>query len=88
MAIPALINSSIFHHDSSQSLRILYVHRLHVAVQLLFCTLLVVPFPRYPYAQSVWHTFNTRLPDLFIELRVKADIFSSLALDKHVSRVG
>lgn len=81
-----LMTSSIFHHNSGQTLRVLHVHGLHVAIQLLFRTLLVISLSRYPYAQSVWHTFDTRLPDFFVELRVKADVFGSLALGKQVSK--
>lgn len=75
-----LLSSGIFHHNSSQSLWILNVHRLHVTVQLLLGTFLVISFPRYPHAQSVWHTFDARLPNLLIELRVEADVFSSLGV--------
>lgn len=81
----ALTTLSIFHHNSSQSLRVLHVHRLDVAVQLLFRTFLVISLSRYPHAKSVWHTLNTRLPDFLIELRVKADVLGSLALGRHVS---
>lgn len=85
---PLLTTSSIFYHNSSQSLRILHVHRLHVTVQLLFRTFLVISLPRYPHAQSVWHTFDTRLPDFFVELRVKADVLRTLASGKRVSNEG
>ena len=37
--------SSIFDYNSSQSLRILHIHRLHVAIQLLLCTLFVISLP-------------------------------------------
>ena len=84
----ALTASSIFYHYSRQSLRILHVHCLHIAVQLLFRTLLIISLSRYPHAQSVWHTLDTRLPDFLVELRVKADVFGSLALGKHVSKAG
>lgn len=77
--------SSIFHHNSSQSLWILHVHRLHVTVQLLFRTFLVISLSRYPHAQSVWHAFDTCLPDFLVELGVKADVLRTLALGKNVS---
>ena len=83
-----LTTSSIFHHNGSQSLRILHVHRLHVTVQLLFRTFLIISLSRYPHTQSVWHTFDTRLPNFFVELRVEADVLGTLASGKHVSNEG
>ena len=83
-----LTTSSIFDHNSRQSLRVLHVHCLHVAIKLLFRTFLIVSLSRYSHAQSVWYTFDTCLPHFLVELRIKADVFGSLALGKHVSMGG
>ena len=80
MLFVVLTTSSILYHNSGQSLRVFNIHRLHVAVQLLFRTFLVISLSRYPHAQSVRYTFDTCLPDLLVELRVQADVFGSLAL--------
>ena len=70
--------SSIFHHHSSQPLRILDIHCLDIAVQLLLCTFLVVSLSRYPDTQSIRDTLNPGFPDFLVELRIEADVFSSL----------
>ena len=69
---------SILHHSSGQSLRARHVHSLHVAVQLLLCTLLVVSLSRDANAQSVRHAFDAGFPNFLVELRVQTDVFGSL----------
>ena len=61
-----------------QPLGTLDVHRLHVAVQFLLSTLLVVPLPRDPHSQPVRHALDPGFPHLLVELGVEADVFCAL----------
>lgn len=68
----------VLDHRSLQTLGVLDVHRLHVAVQLLLGALLIVTLPRYPDPQAEWHALDPGLPDLLVQLRVEADVVGAL----------
>lgn len=61
-----------------QTLGVLDIDSLHEAEQLLLGTLLVITLSRDTHTQSVWHTLNTLLPDLLIELWIEADVPGTL----------
>lgn len=61
-----------------ETLRVLDVDSLDVAVELLLSTLLVVSSAGNADAQSVGNTLDTLLPDLLVQLGVDADISSTL----------
>lgn len=60
--------------NSHQTLRVLDVDGLDVAVELLLGVLLVVSSSANAYADSVGNALDTLLPDLLVQLRVDADI--------------
>ena len=68
--------SRVLHNNSLQplGLAILDIHRLHVTVQLLLGTLLVVALPRDADAQSEGDAFDAAFPDALVELRVEAHV--------------
>jgi hypothetical protein len=66
--------SLLLDHDRLQTLGVLHVHGLDVAVEPLLGTVLVVPFPRDADSKSVWNALDTLFPDLLVELGIKADI--------------
>lgn len=68
----------ILDHRGLQTLGVLHVHRLDVAVQLLLRTLLVVTLPRYPDPQAERNALHTGLPDFLVQLRVEADVAGAL----------
>ena len=70
--------SSIFDDHCGQALGILYVDCLHIAVQLLLGTLLIITLPRYPHPQPERHTLDTGFPYFFVELRIETNILGSL----------
>jgi hypothetical protein len=64
----------ILHNSRLQTLGVLNVHGLHIRVQLLLRTLLVVTLARYPYAETEWDALDAGFPDLLVELWVEADV--------------
>jgi hypothetical protein len=65
-------------NNGRETLGVLDVHGLDVAVQLLLGALLVVTSPGDADAKSVWDTFDTLLPNLLVELGVDTDIGGAL----------
>ena len=61
-----------------ETLGVLDVDGLHVAVQLLLGTLLVVSSSGNSHAEAVWDTLDTLLPDLLVQLGVQTDIGGTL----------
>jgi len=61
-----------------QTLGVLDVDGLHIAVELLLGALLVVTPPRDADAEPVANTLDTLLPDLLVQLGVEADIGGTL----------
>lgn len=61
-----------------QALRILDIHPLNIAVELLLRTLLVVALSGDADAYSERDALDAGLPDLLVELRVDADILGAL----------
>ena len=61
---------SILNNSSLETLGVLDVHSLDVAVQLLLCALLIVTLSRDADTESVWNTFDTGFPHLLVELGV------------------
>jgi hypothetical protein len=70
--------SRIFNYRRLQALGILHVDCLDIAVKLLLSALLVVALSGYPDTQSVWNSFDASLPHLLVELRVQANVGSTL----------
>lgn len=70
----------ILDNDRLQSLALflLDVHGLHVAVQLLLGTLLVVALPRDAYPESIGDAFDAGFPDFLVELWVETDVGGAL----------
>jgi len=69
---------SILNDNSLETLGALDVHGLDVAVELLLGALLIVTLARDAYTETVWHTLDTRLPDLLVELGVETDVAGTL----------
>lgn len=74
VAFPLLLDDNRW-----ETLGVLDVHGLNVAVELLLGALLVVTSARDADAESVWNTLDTLLPDLLVELGVNADIDGALS---------
>lgn len=68
LKLPDIPSSLLLHHCRHQVFRALHVHRLHIAVQLLLRTLLVVALPADADPDPVWYTLYTALPDFLVEL--------------------
>jgi len=75
LAVPFAL---LLDNNGRETLGVLDVHGLHVAVELLLGALLVVTSPGDADAHSVWDTLNTLLPDLLVQLGVDADIGGAL----------
>lgn len=71
--------SLLLDDNRRETLGVLDVHGLNVAVELLLGALLVVTSARDADAESVWNTLDTLLPDLLVELGVDADIGGALS---------
>jgi len=78
------VHLSILNNNSLETLGALDIHGLDVAVELLLGTLLIVTLAGDADTKTVWHTLNTGLPDLLVELGVEADVAGTLR-KKHVS---
>lgn len=61
-----------------ETLGVLDVDGLDVAVELLLGALLVVTLPGDADAESEWNTLDTGLPDLLVQLWVEADVGGAL----------
>lgn len=61
-----------------ETLGVVDIHGLNVAVQLLLGALLVVTSPGDADADPVWHALDTLLPHLLVQLRVDADVGGTL----------
>jgi hypothetical protein len=61
---------SILDNSSLETLGVLDIHSLDVAVQLLLCALLIVTLSRDTDTESVWNTLDTGFPHLLVELGV------------------
>jgi len=68
----------VLNNGGLETLRVLDVDSLDVAVELLLGALLVVTLSRDAHAQSEWNTLDTGLPDLLVQLWVEADILGAL----------
>src|SRR3569833_589580 len=76
---PSLMSLSLlFHEHSLQTLGILDVHGLNIAVELLLGVLLVVSSPRDADPESIRITLDTALPDLLVQLGIQTDGGSAL----------
>lgn len=75
---PSLCFSLLFHNNRGQTLGVLDVDSLHVAVQLLLGTLLVVTASGNADAKAVRDTLDTILPDLLVQLGVQTDVGGTL----------
>lgn len=64
--------------NGRETLGVLDVDGLYVAVELLLGALLVVTSPGDADANSVWDALDTLLPDLLVQLGVDADIGGAL----------
>jgi hypothetical protein len=64
----------VLHHRGLQTLGILDIHRLHIAVQLLFGTLLIVTLTRDADTEPEGNALDAGFPDLLVQLRVEADV--------------
>jgi hypothetical protein len=67
-------------NNGVETLGVLHVDGLHVAVQLLLGALLVVSSSGDADAQSVGDALDTLLPDLLVKLGVDADVLGALSL--------
>jgi hypothetical protein len=72
------IQPLLFHNDRYQTLGVLDIDGLDVAVELLGGTLLVVSAAADAHAESVGHTLDTLLPHLLVQLGVETDVLSLL----------
>ncbi len=72
----------VLNNHSRQSLgfALLDIHSLHVRIQLLLCTFLVVSLSRDAHAQPEGDAFDAGLPDFLVELRVETDVEGALGL--------
>lgn len=61
-----------------EALGILNIDGLHVTVELLLGTLLVISFPRDSHPKPVWDALDTALPYLLVQLGVESDIGGTL----------
>lgn len=68
----------LFDNNGVEALGVLDVHSLHVAVQLLLGTLLVVSASGNADAESVGNALYTVLPDLLVQRGVQTDISGAL----------
>lgn len=68
----------VLNNSRLQTLGVLDVDCLHVAVKLLLGTLLVVTLSRDTDSESVWDTLDSGLPDLLVQLWVEADVGCAL----------
>lgn len=68
----------LFNDGSLQTLGVLDVDGLDVAVELLGCALLIVSLSGDAYADAERDTLDSRLPDLLVQLRVDTDILGTL----------
>lgn len=71
---------SILNDNVLETLGVLDVDGLDVGVELLFGALLVVTLTGDAYTQAEWHTLDTGLPDLLVQLRVETDVGSALVV--------
>ena len=81
-----LLFLSILDDHRLQTLGVLDVHSLDVAVQFLLRTLLVIPSPRDAHADSVRDTLHALLPDLLVQLRVDPDVDCALEIAMSASQ--
>jgi hypothetical protein len=80
------IHLCVLNNSGLETLGILHIDRLNVAVQLLLRTLLVVTLSRDSDSESERNALDTSLPDLLVQLGVKTDIGRSLDSSRsHVS---
>jgi hypothetical protein len=75
LAIPFAL---LLNNNGRETLGVLDVHSLDVAVELLLGALLVVTSPGNADAKSVWNALDTLLPNLLVELGVETDIGGAL----------
>jgi hypothetical protein len=77
--LSANISRSILYHGSLQTLWVLHIHCLHVAVELLFRALLVVSLTRYAHTKTERYTLDAGFPDLLVQLRIETNIRCALS---------
>jgi len=68
----------VLDNGGCETLGVVNVDGLHVAVQLLLGVLLVIAFPRDAYAQPVGYALDAVLPDLFVEKGVDPNVPGAL----------
>lgn len=71
---------SILNQSSLQSLCVLNIDGLDVAVQTLGSTLLIITLSRDADAESVWNALDACLPDLLVQLGIETNIGGALDL--------
>ena len=59
-------------------LSLLDIHSLHIAVQLLLCTLLVISLSADSHSETEWDALDAGFPDFLVELWIKADVGCAL----------
>jgi len=75
---PCDANSLFFNDSSVQALGVLDVHALHIAVELLLGAFLIVTLAGDANSYSERDASDTGFPDLLVQLRVEAYVFSAL----------
>ena len=68
----------ILNNSRLETLGILNIDRLNVAVQFLFCIFFVISLSRDSDAESEWTTLDTSLPDLLVQLGIETNIGCAL----------
>lgn len=76
--MPIVSGILFLNHRSLQTLRVLDIDSLNVAVQLLLSTLLVVSLSRDSDTKSVRNALDTSLPDLLVQLGIETDVGCAL----------
>jgi len=71
----------LFDNGSMQAFGILDVDTLHIAVEFLLGTFLVVTLAGDADSDSERDSSNTRFPDLLVQLRVETDVLGALVED-------
>lgn len=78
ISTPNFAATLLLHDDGVETLGVLDVDGLDVAVKLLLGALLVVAPPRDADAESIRNALDTLLPDLLVQLGIQTDIRGAL----------
>jgi hypothetical protein len=68
----------ILNNSRLETLGILDIHRLNVAIQALCCTFLIVSLSRDSDPESERNTLDTSLPDLLVQLGIETNVGCAL----------